>query len=501
MKIINKNCNLVFFGTLSVTGNVIYALVDGNSNIPYRDPKLTRLLQNSLGGNSKTIMIATLGPTDYNYEESLTTLRYANRAKNIKNQPRINEDPKDALLRKFQEEIARLKEQLDGKSNSGKRSRRHRNHDGADNDENNDSDQNDEELYLKERQDKLNEEKRSIIQKKNLNGKLNFSFIFNKEKFYLETEREGMLRQLEDKQKEIQREQDERREMQNKIQQMESKLITGGKDIVTHTTEQEEVLRQKRRLIAEAERRHREVQKQLELGEEERQTMNEKYTNIKEEVEDKRAKKEKLSKQLKKLEAKKLEIVEKHRTAREELEAEQREIQRQAKLYQLIIENFIPIDERERLLKRIQFDDQQNRWTLKELSKQTDQMAARPTLTRGDRRPIALHSQSNSIPEIAYFKGENIILLQLDFPSRTTRDYEGPMVSPMIQAAIENAMRDEENIELDVNNIPLEKRKKKKKTIPSSGGTYDNYISSTSSISRIGYGDSHASRSMNSARR
>ncbi|CAF4870082.1 unnamed protein product, partial [Rotaria sp. Silwood2] len=60
---------------LSVTGNVIYALVDGNSNIPYRDPKLTRLLQNSLGGNSKTIMIATLGPTDYNYEESLTTLR------------------------------------------------------------------------------------------------------------------------------------------------------------------------------------------------------------------------------------------------------------------------------------------------------------------------------------------------------------------------------------------------------------------------------------------
>ncbi len=47
------------------------------------------------------------------------------------------------------------------------------------------------------------------------------------------------------------------------------------------------------------------------------------------------------------------------------------------------------------------------------------------------------------------FQGENIILLQLDFPSRTTRDYEGPMVSPMIQAAIENAMKDEEHIELD----------------------------------------------------
>ncbi len=48
----------------------------------------------------------------FNYDESLTTLRYANRAKNIKNKPRINEDPKDALLREFQEEIARLKAQL-----------------------------------------------------------------------------------------------------------------------------------------------------------------------------------------------------------------------------------------------------------------------------------------------------------------------------------------------------------------------------------------------------
>ncbi|CAF1150410.1 unnamed protein product, partial [Rotaria sordida] len=410
---------------------------------------------------------------------------YANRAKNIKNQPRINEDPKDALLRKFQEEIARLKEQLEGKSKHGKKSRRQRTHDGADNDESNDSGQNDEELYLKDQQDKLNEEKRSILQKKNLN----------------ETEREDMLRELEEKQQEIQREQDERREMQNKIQQMESKLITGGKDIVTHTSEQEETLLQKRRLIAEAERRHYEVQKQLEQGEEERQTINEKYTNIKEEVEDKRAKKEKLSKQLKKLEAKKLEIVEKHRIVREELEAEQREIQKQTKLFQLIIENFIPTDERERLLKRIQFDDRHNRWTLKELSKQTDQMAARPILTHSDRRPIAVHSQSNSIPEIAYFKGENIILLQLDFPSRTTRDYEDPMVPPMIQAAMGKAMKDEENIELDAKNIPLEKRKKKKKTIPSSSDTYDNYVSSTSSMSRIGYGDPHTSRSMNSARR
>ena len=86
---------------------MISALVDGKSqHIPYRDSKLTRLLQDSLGGNTKTVMVANLGPADYNYDETLSTLRYANRAKNIKNKPKINEDPKDAMLREFQDEIA-----------------------------------------------------------------------------------------------------------------------------------------------------------------------------------------------------------------------------------------------------------------------------------------------------------------------------------------------------------------------------------------------------------
>jgi len=65
---------------------VISALAEGkNQHIPYRDSKLTRLLQDSLGGNTKTIMIAAVSPADYNYEESLSTLRYASRAKFIKN--------------------------------------------------------------------------------------------------------------------------------------------------------------------------------------------------------------------------------------------------------------------------------------------------------------------------------------------------------------------------------------------------------------------------------
>ncbi|XP_055077992.1 kinesin-like protein KIF17 [Periophthalmus magnuspinnatus] len=101
--------------SLSALGNVISALVDGRSKyIPYRDSKLTRLLQDSLGGNTRTLMIACLSPADYNYEETLSTLRYANRAKCIQNKPRINEDPKDALLRQYQEEIKKLKAIVSG---------------------------------------------------------------------------------------------------------------------------------------------------------------------------------------------------------------------------------------------------------------------------------------------------------------------------------------------------------------------------------------------------
>lgn len=96
--------------SLSALGNVISALVDGKStHIPYRDSKLTRLLQDSLGGNTKTVMIAAVSPADFNYDETLGTLRYASRAQNIQNKPKINEDPKDALLKEYANEIKRLK--------------------------------------------------------------------------------------------------------------------------------------------------------------------------------------------------------------------------------------------------------------------------------------------------------------------------------------------------------------------------------------------------------
>uniref|UniRef100_A0A667XXC1 Kinesin-like protein KIF16B n=1 Tax=Myripristis murdjan TaxID=586833 RepID=A0A667XXC1_9TELE len=107
--------------SLVTLGNVISALADltqdgVNTNlkkksvfVPYRDSVLTWLLKDSLGGNSKTIMIATVSPADVNYGETLSTLRYANRAKNIINKPTINEDANVRLIRELRAEIARLK--------------------------------------------------------------------------------------------------------------------------------------------------------------------------------------------------------------------------------------------------------------------------------------------------------------------------------------------------------------------------------------------------------
>ncbi|XP_047220636.1 kinesin-like protein KIF16B isoform X3 [Girardinichthys multiradiatus] len=107
--------------SLVTLGNVISALADMaqdsvNTNlkkksvfVPYRDSVLTWLLKDSLGGNSKTIMIATISPANMNYGETLSTLRYANRAKNIINKPTINEDSNVRLIRELRAEIARLK--------------------------------------------------------------------------------------------------------------------------------------------------------------------------------------------------------------------------------------------------------------------------------------------------------------------------------------------------------------------------------------------------------
>jgi len=104
--------------SLTVLGQVISTLADkamGKAKkevVPYRDSVLTRILQNALGGNSKTIMICALSPSSTNYEETLSTLRYAERAKKIQNKAVVNESPQERMIRELKEENEKLKAML-----------------------------------------------------------------------------------------------------------------------------------------------------------------------------------------------------------------------------------------------------------------------------------------------------------------------------------------------------------------------------------------------------
>uniref|UniRef100_A0A663DZF0 Kinesin family member 11 n=1 Tax=Aquila chrysaetos chrysaetos TaxID=223781 RepID=A0A663DZF0_AQUCH len=99
--------------SLLTLGRVITALVERAPHIPYRESKLTRILQDSLGGRTKTSIIATVSPASMNLEETLSTLEYAHRAKNIMNKPEVNQKlTKKALIKEYTEEIERLKRDL-----------------------------------------------------------------------------------------------------------------------------------------------------------------------------------------------------------------------------------------------------------------------------------------------------------------------------------------------------------------------------------------------------
>lgn len=412
--------------SLSALGNVISALVDGKtSHVPYRDSKLTRLLQDSLGGNSKTIMVANIGPASYNYDETLTTLRYANRAKNIKNKPRINEDPKDALLRQYQEEISRLREKLALKGPTMKKKKKPR----------------------KKRDD--DDESESECDDSRDDNRIS------------DTEKKLIMEQLK-------AEKQETENLITRIKELESKMLCGGKNIVDHTNEQQRALEQRSQEIAE--RKKREVEMQQKLEDEESTTLGvrETFTTLQQEVD---VKSKKLRKCFAKLQALKQELEDingEYNRDRRELEETQRDLMKELKLKYLIIDNFIPVEEKNKILSRVRFDDDEETWVIKDISPSVD-IIKRPTSVPGARRPITEYAKIAQAMGRSYrYAGENILNLELDMPARTTLDYEKPVVAPTIQAVLEEALRDEGDIDVDASSVKLRTPKPR---IPSSTRT------------------------------
>jgi kinesin family member 3B len=202
---------------LSSLGNVISALAEKSPHVPYRDSKLTRLLQDSLGGNSKTIMIANIGPSEYNYNETLTTLRYAHRAKTIQNKPVKNEDPQDTKLREYQEEIARLKKLISDRQSKEKPVSKRK---------------------KSARVRKTSESEKSASEEEETNED---DSINEKQIQALDAERNVVL----------EREKEVTNELAKKLAEMEGQLIRGGKNILDTYTERQIELENKLTEISE----------------------------------------------------------------------------------------------------------------------------------------------------------------------------------------------------------------------------------------------------------
>lgn len=442
--------------SLSALGNVISALVDGKStHVPYRDSKLTRLLQDSLGGNAKTVMVANIGPASYNFEETITTLRYANRAKNIKNKPKINEDPKDALLREFQDEIAKLKRELERRGGGGKKVKRRRQRENGSIEEDEEIEEEGEES-VQSAEDKIKSEQAKLEDDKKALQENHTMMAEEKEKLMGEIQKRAHL---------LKKQQEAQTALKAKIKMMESKLLVGGKSIIDKTSEQERALEERRQQIAEQQRREREMQQKLEEKDENTLEIKETFSSLQQEVESKTKKLKKLFTKLQTVRSEIADLQEAHIRERQELEQAQEDLTKELKLKTLIIENFIPPDEKLKLTNRAAYDEENEEWKLKPSSQNSSQqaMAKRPVSAVGNRRPITEYAKmAAAMGGHMRYKAENIIMIELDMPNRTTRDYEGPTVAPKVQAALDAALQDEEDVTLDAD-VLLSKNKVKSK--------------------------------------
>jgi kinesin family protein 3/17 len=361
--------------SLSCLGNVIKALVDGkSSHIPYRDSKLTRLLQDSLGGNAKTIMIATLSPASYNYDETISTLRYASRAKNIKNKPKVNEDPKDAMLRTFQEEIARLRAQLEAEEDTvGEREPTPEEEPDTGSEEQLDAKINQIENRSKEN---LRSSKSGIIpgRRSSLSVaemKMMEESIEREKQLILaskdmiESEKNSILAELSRRQDEIDTERKARQELVNKLEQMESKLLVGGVNILDKEEQQRAELARQAAELEQHRQQQLLLQEQMEQEEETALQMEEEYNSLQEEATAKTVKLKKLwgifvshRNELK-------DLTKEYQREREDLLDTIRELSRELKFKIKLVSHFVPDEELSWIESRSVWDDVSETWHIR----------------------------------------------------------------------------------------------------------------------------------------
>ncbi|XP_039762117.1 kinesin-like protein KIF3A [Pararge aegeria] len=344
--------------SLSVLGNVISALVDGKStHIPYRNSKLTRLLQDSLGGNSKTVMIATVGPADSNYVETISTLRYANRAKNIENKTHINSEPGDALLTRFQQEIDQLKKQLEENVNEIEEEEEEE----ISEEELTDDTLTDPELDVLDPEEKKMRRKMRREEKEKI----------NREKAYL------ARKVLEEKKAELQRTKKQQEELKDKLQRLESKVLVGGENLLDKADSQRRLLEQAAKELELRKLNELRLQQDLQKKEAERLDLEERYSSLQEEN---AAKTRKLKRAVQLLNSAKAELADQQREQQREMEGildGVRALRRELQLADLVLDAYIPKEYQALIEQYVHWNEQLGEWQVKCVAYTGNNMAPR----------------------------------------------------------------------------------------------------------------------------
>ncbi|PNJ80157.1 KIF3A isoform 4 [Pongo abelii] len=280
---------------------------------------------------------ANIGPADYNYDETISTLRYANRAKNIKNKARINEDPKDALLRQFQKEIEELKKKLEeGEEISGS------DISGSEEDDDEEGEIGEDGEKRKKRRGKKKVSPDKMIE---MQAKIDEERKALETKLDMEEEERNKARaELEKREKDLLKAQQEHQSLLEKLSALEKKVIVGGVDLLAKAEEQEKLLEESNMELEERRKRAEQLRRELEEKEQERLDIEEKYTSLQEEAQGKTKKLKKVWTMLMAAKSEMADLQQEHQREIEGLLENIRQLSRELRLQMLIIDNFIPRD-------------------------------------------------------------------------------------------------------------------------------------------------------------
>jgi kinesin family protein 3/17 len=429
--------------SLTCLCQVISALTDSKASyVPYRDSQLTRMLQDSLGGNTKTVMIANIGPADYNFEETVNTLRWASRAKSIQNKPRINEDPKDAMIREFQDEIHKLRAQLemiqDGKDPGqilgivgGKP-------------------QIIEKVIKKKDEKKIKElEERLVLEKENIKKQAEEERSKIEQQMNMaEDEKQAVLKVLREKEDEEEKAKTKQQQLIKKLKKMEEKVVVGTQ-VIEEAKKQAKELKKTRKVLEKENNRRAKLEEEKKIKDDELIKINKKFGNLTEELDYITKKLHKVWNKYQGVQGEVQEVQEEFYRDRQDMYDTIFELDTQLKLKTSIIDNFIPEDETKKVMDQAKWNDELNDWVLKPPKKfQKKKGGVRPVSAVGMKRPTSEYSRiAKGLGDVnPRFKFENILELDLDMPERTTEDYQG-QVAERVQSAINMILgqNDEEN--------------------------------------------------------